>query len=77
MIYWAANHVSRKFKRLKICRERFLITIHLSRKLKAAVSQKKKKKEKRKLPYGYKLKLNVYKSHMVKEVIKMEIRKYF
>lgn len=40
-------------------------------------SQSKKKKKKRKLPYGYKLKLNVYKSHMVKEVIKMEIRKYF
>lgn len=35
------------------------------------------KKRRRNFPYGYKLKLKIYKSHMVKEVIKMEIRKYF
>lgn len=35
------------------------------------------KKRRKKSPYGYKLKLKVYKSHMVKEVIKMEIRMYF
>ena len=35
------------------------------------------KKRRRKCPSGYKLELKVYKLQMVKEVIKMEIRKYF
>ena len=34
-------------------------------------------KKRRKCPSGYKLELKVYKLQMAKEVIKMEIRKYF
>lgn len=40
-------------------------------KIKTSVSQKKE----RKFSYGYKLKFKVYKLHLVKEVIKMEIAK--
>jgi phosphoenolpyruvate carboxylase len=47
--------------------------IHLSRKFKTSVSQKKR----RKFPYSYKFELKIYRSHMVKEVIKMQIRKQF